>query len=229
MNRHLRTPLLLVAAVAVAVLAWPIRGEGRRPQRAPTTPATQTMTADLRGWEFVADPATPIAEVCAVRPDGVIAVAGSPLGYLSTIASYSAYTVHAEWRWPGKTGNGGALLHISSGPTNGRWPVCYQVQWKFGAVGDLLPMNGARFSEPLSTPPDAKTPQLNRSAADSERPAGEWNACDITCVGQTITVSINGVVQNRVTGLSASAGKVGFQLEGTPFELRNVRITTVNR
>ena len=93
------------------------------------------------------------------------------------------------------------------------------------AVGDLLPMAGATFAEPLSTPPDAKTPQLNHAAADSERAVGEWNTCDIICRGDTIEVTVNGVRQNRVSGLSVKAGKVGFQLEGTPFELRNVSIT----
>ena len=54
---------------------------------------------------------------------------------------------------------------------------------------------------------------------------GEWNSCDVVCRGDVIEASINGVAQNRVTGVSAAAGKVGFQLEGTPFELRNVSIT----
>jgi hypothetical protein len=225
MNRDTRAPLVLAATAALVVLAWPIHGDRRAPQSASAaTPAAQTMAAGLQGWELVTEQGTPISEVVTVRPDGVIAVAGSPVGYLSTTASRQAYRVHAEWRWPGKTGNGGALVHIRSGPTNGAWPVCYQVQWKFGAVGDLLPMNGATFAEALSTPPDAKTPQRGRNAADSERPAGEWNTCDIVCAGRTITASINGVVQNRVTGLSVSAGKVGFQLEGTPFEMRNIRI-----
>lgn len=60
---------------------------------------------------------------------------------------------------------------------------------------------------------------------DSERPVGEWNTSDVVCRGSAIEVSINGVTQNRVTGVSVSEGKVGFQLEGTPFELRNVTIT----
>jgi hypothetical protein len=53
---------------------------------------------------------------------------------------------------------------------------------------------------------------------------GEWNSCDVTCRGDTIEVTINGVPQNKVTKCVPTAGKVGFQLEGTPFELRNVKI-----
>jgi hypothetical protein len=162
--------------------------------------------------------------VCSIRADGVIAVAGSPIGYIATKASYHDFRLHAEWRWPEKPGNSGVLVHVSTGPKDRQWPLCYQVQWKNTAVGDLLPMAGASFAEPLSTPPGAKTAQLNHSAPGSERPVGEWNACDVVCRGTTIEVTVNGVRQNRVSGLSVTEGKVGIQLEGTPFELRNVSI-----
>jgi len=182
------------------------------------------MTAPLTGWEFVTDPPTPIAQVCTVRPDGVVAVSGSPIGYVATVASHRDYRLHVEWRWTDKPGNGGALVHISSGPKDRQWPVCFQVQWKHKAVGDLLPMAGASFAEALSTPPGSKTPQLNRAGTDSEHNAGVWNSCDVVCRGDVIEVAINGVAQNRVTRVSVTAGRVGFQLEGTPFELRHVSI-----
>jgi hypothetical protein len=88
-------------------------------------------------------------------------------------------------------------------------------------------MAGATFAEQLSTPPDAKTPQLNHAAPDSERPAGEWNTCDIICLGDSIEVVINGVAQNRITRCSRGEGPVGFQLEGTPFELRSITLTPI--
>ena len=37
--------------------------------------------------------------------------------------------------------------------------------------------------------------------------------------------TINGVQQNRVTGCQPAAGQIGIQLEGAPYELRNIRIT----
>jgi hypothetical protein len=208
----------------VVIVGWNIRAN--EPVREGLAQFTaQTMATGFSGWEFVTDPTIPIGQVCTVRPDGVVAVAGLPVGYIATTASYRNYRLHAEWRWTDKPGNSGALVHISSGPKDRQWPVCLQVQWKNKAAGDLLPMAGATFSEPLSTPPGAKTPQLNHSAVDSERPVGEWNTSDVVCRGSAIEVSINGVTQNRVTGVSVSEGKVGFQLEGTPFELRNVTIT----
>jgi hypothetical protein len=184
--------------------------------------------ADLAGWDFVSVPAADIATVCTVRPDGVIAVAGKPTGYLATTASHHDFQLHAEWRWSGKPGNGGVLLHISSGPLYREWPRSLQVQLKHGNAGDVLPMAGATFAEPLTNAPTSPPAVKARIAPETEKPAGEWNTCDITCRGGTIEVMINGVRQNHVTGVNPSAGRVGFQLEGSAFELRNVRLTPLD-
>ena len=42
---------------------------------------------------------------------------------------------------------------------------------------------------------------------------------------QTITVTVNGVLQNTISQSKPATGRVGFQLEGVPFELRAVRLT----
>src|SRR6478609_1792685 len=183
---------------------------------------------DLAGWEFVVSPATDLATVCTLRPEGIIAAAGKPVGFIATTATYSNYRLHAEWRWSDKPGNGGVLVHISSGPKDRAWPLCYQVQLKNKSVGDFLPMAGATFAEALTSAPGAATPLKAHVAPDSEKPAGEWNSCDITCHGDTIEVSINGVAQNRVTGCSLTKGTLGFQFEGAPFELRAVSLTPLD-
>ena len=183
---------------------------------------------DFAGWEFTGTPATAIGTVCQVMPDGVIAATGQPVGFIATTASFANYRLHAEWRWSGKPGNGGVLVHISSGPKDRAWPLSFQVQTKNKSAGDLLPMAGATFAEPLTSAPGAATPIRAHGAPDSEKPAGEWNNCDITCRGDTIEVTINGVLQNRVTGCSLREGRVGFQFEGTPFELRNVRLVRLD-
>ena len=179
---------------------------------------------DLAGWEYVTLPTVmDIASVCTVKPDGVIAVVGKPVGYIAATGSYHDYRLHAEWRWPGKAGNSGVLVHITGGPKDRVWPLCHQVQTKSGNVGDLLPMAGATFAEPLTSAPGA-TAIKARTAPDSEKPVGEWNSCDVICRGDTIEVTVNGVLQNRVTRASPATGRVGFQLEGVPFELRRVHL-----
>ncbi|NBQ56880.1 MAG: DUF1080 domain-containing protein [Opitutaceae bacterium] len=192
---------------------------------------TQVSAADLlngrdfTGWELISLPTTPAAinAVCHYNTDGSLAVAGQPVCYLTTTATYENYTLHAEWRWTDKPGNGGILLHIASGPKDRAWPLCHQVQTKNKSVGDLIPMAGATFAEPLD--PAAKVPARTHSAIDSEKPVGAWNSCDIVCRDGTIIVTVNGVLQNKISRATPHSGRIGFQLEGIPFELRAIRLT----
>ena len=183
--------------------------------------------ADLAAWEFVTPDKTPIKTVCHAHSDGSLALDGKPIGYLQTVATYENYHLHVEWRWTGQPGNSGVLVHIASGAIDRNlWPLCFQIQMKHTRAGDLLPMAGAKFAEKLSTPPGAKTPQRDRTSDSSEKPVGDWNSCDIVCHDGTIEATINGVLQNRVTNCAPSSGHLAFQFEGSPYELRNVRLET---
>ncbi len=181
----------------------------------------------LDGWKLVTPSGADIAQVCKVTPDGTIAVAGKPVGYLQAPGEYRNFKLHVEWRWPkdaSPKSNSGILLFVGSGPAGETktWPMCFQVQMKIRHAGDLLPMEGAKFSEALSTPPGAKTPQLDMKAPSSEKPFGEWNSADIVCKDGSIECAVNGVLQNKVTGCSPDAGRIALQLEGTPYELRHI-------
>jgi hypothetical protein len=180
---------------------------------------------DFSGWELRTEPAASVGSVFSVLPGGAIAASGTPLGFLASTASYRNYKLHVEWRWPGKTGNGGVLLHISEGPMDRVWPLSQQVQTKFGAVGDMLPMAGASFAEPLT---GDKPPVKAHIAASSEKPAGEWNSADIVSREGMIEVTVNGVLQNRISNAAPREGRIGFQLEGTPYELRNVTLVPLD-
>ena len=177
---------------------------------------------DFAGWEFVATPAADIGTVCKLLPGGIIAANGTPVGYVATTASYQNYRLHAEWRWTGKAGNSGILIHLNSKPSEPGWPLSIQMQMKTKFVGDLMPMAGATFAEPLE--PSPKNPRRPHTAPDSEKAAGEWNTCDIVSRNGTIEVTINGVLQNKVSAAAPSAGRIGFQFEGDAFELRQVRL-----
>lgn len=178
--------------------------------------------------ELAAMPPTDPAAAWSRGADGVIRVTGKPAGYIVTRASYANYRMHVEWRWPEKPGNAGVLLHVASGPKDGPWPISLQAQTKHGFAGDILPMAGASFAEPLTTAPGAYPAIKGHTGADSERPAGEWNSADILAKDGVIEVTVNGVLQNRVSAVSPAAGRIGFQLEGVPYELRNISITPID-
>ncbi|WP_177307333.1 3-keto-disaccharide hydrolase [Pseudoduganella namucuonensis] len=183
---------------------------------------------DFSGWELQTTPAAPMSAAFTVRPGGVIASSGQPSGFLATTASYRNYRLHVEWRWTAKPGNGGVLLHISPGPMDRVWPVSLQVQTKHGSVGDILPMAGYGFAEPPTSAPGAQPVIKARMAADSELPAGEWNSADIVSRDGTVEVTVNGAAQNKVTQASPRFGRIGFQLEGAPYELRGVALTPLD-
>ncbi|MEO7597296.1 MAG: DUF1080 domain-containing protein [Opitutus sp.] len=187
---------------------------------------TEVFGADfLRDCEFLSPDHTSLATVCTLQSDGTLSVAGKPMGYLQTKRSYKNYRLSLDWRWTGKTGNSGVLLHIATGPLDRNlWPRCLQVQLKHAQAGDLLPMAGARFNEPLPNRPAGSSAQLSHFAADSERRVGAWNHCEIVCDGGHVEVSVNSVKQNRVTGCEPSEGHIGLQLEGAPYEIRKAQI-----
>ncbi|MGV7206386.1 DUF1080 domain-containing protein [Oxalobacteraceae bacterium A2-2] len=199
-----------------------------------STPTTDTKALnlfngrDFSGWTLETQPAARVDDVFKVLPGGVIASTGAPSGFLGTTATYRNYQLHVEWRWSGKPGNGGVLLHISPGEYDRVWPISQQVQTKIGSVGDLLPMSSASFAEPLTSAPGTAPRIKAHTAPDSEKPAGEWNVADIVARDGAIEVTVNGVLQNRVTRSQPASGRVGFQLEGAPYELRNVTLTPLD-
>ena len=188
-------------------------------------PSTSSLTQhNLGDWELVTVPPLPIAQLVRIRPDGVLAIGDTTIGYFATRADYRDYQLRFEWRWSGKAGNAGALLHIASGPKDRAWPLSLQVQTKHGSAGDILPMAGAQFLEPLTSAPGAATPIKAHLAPNSEKAVGEWNLCEVISRDGSIQVWINGVFQNKVTQALPAHGRIGFQLEGVAHELRNVQI-----
>jgi hypothetical protein len=182
---------------------------------------------EFSNWELVARPGKSLEAVLTMGADGVIAVSGEPGGYFATRASYENYRLHVEWRWSGKPGNAGVLVNISPDPVTGAWPRSLQIQTKAGFAGDVLPMAGASFAEPLSTASGAPVAVKAHTGVNSELPAGAWNACDIVNSHGTVEVRINGVLQNSVTHVVPRMGRIGFQLEGAPYELRHATLAAL--
>jgi hypothetical protein len=197
-----------------------------------TAPEVLFNGRDLTGWELVTNPAADIAACCRVTDGGVLAVTGKPVGYLLTAGSYANYRLHLEYRWPAdapRNSAGGVLVHVASGPVDrARWPVSFQIETRMNRAGDLLPLAGAKFAEALSSDPGSAAPRLDHLGLVSEKALGEWNSVDVVCRGRTIQVSVNGVTQNKATRCEPHAGRIGIQLEGFPFELRNLRLTPLD-
>lgn len=149
---------------------------------------------------------------------GVLQITGISSGYLRTKKTYSNYDLKLEYRWTKSFGNSGVLVHIQA--KDSIWPVCYQVQQKADAAGDIICMNGLWAKECT----DSVKFTVKKFKDSNEKPLGEWNSMHIICKKNTLKVFVNGELQNYVTGLCVKKGYIGFQNEGVPIEFRNLTI-----
>jgi hypothetical protein len=119
-----------------------------------------------------------------------------------------------EWRFtpvPGTTKyNSGVFFRNSKDGT-----IWQQAQTSLGG--------GYIFGE---TPVDGKLTRYNLQKEMTEnrvKPAGQWNAYDIRCVGDTCTLGVNGKVVNTVH-LSVEKGYVGLEAEGYQITFRHLHL-----
>ena len=158
--------------------------------------------------------------------DGMLRCLGVGRGYVRTTTAYADYRLRLEWRWPARTGNSGVFVNLV-----GRdliWPKCVAAQLAANRAGDFATFSDARSKEEIVSrnPSGVSTGRLNRSvAAAIEKPPGEWNTYEIVVAGDTITLTINGVLANRMTQVSPSGGMIAFENEGTPIDFRNIELT----
>jgi len=180
----------------------------------------------LAGWSFTSKDTNANPAAIWSATNGVIACEGNPYGYARTLAAYRDYQLHVEWRWPlvltNKTPNSGVFLHVT-GPDK-VWPMCLEAQLAAGRAGDIRFNGGSKLA---GKPADFKA--APRLADSSEKTPGEWNVYDIVCLGSNVTIHVNGVLQNDITGPSVTSGSIALQAEGAPVEFRNLWVEPVKK
>lgn len=174
--------------------------------------------SDATNWTYVIKDKTLEPSSVFKMENGVLQISGISSGYLRTKKVHSNYELNLEWRWTKSFGNSGVLVHIQS--TDTIWPICYQVQQKADAAGDIICMNGLWAKECT----DSVKFTVKKTLPSNEKPLGEWNAMKVICKKKTMKVYINGVLQNNISGLTADKGFIGFQNEGVPLEFRKLEI-----
>jgi len=183
---------------------------------------------NLKGWTiFVGDNSIQRENFFYVK-DGVIETTGVPNGYMRTQKEFANYRLHVEWRYPEKEVNSGIMLHVT-GPDK-IWVSHYQANLKHLSVGDFVVHGVGQKAtiggkEYVSSDKDKPAvPKLNPS---NEKPAGEWNTYDIVCKGNTIEVTVNGLLQNTATNCSTTKGAIALQAEGCKIQFRNLWIEKI--
>ena len=181
---------------------------------------------DFSGWRWESDNAdVSLEEVWSIK-DGIIACQGRPAGYIRTEKEdFKDYVLTLEWRWPGKGGNNGVLVHTSTPKELGVWPKSLEVQLGSDNAGDFWVI-GTEIDVPNEE--ERREDRRHRNLTDdSEKPLGEWNKLEITCRGDEVLVKVNGELVNHGTNSSVTSGAISLQSEGTPIEFRDVRLKRI--
>jgi hypothetical protein len=193
---------------------------------------------DLTGWvaDVPARDSDPNAPDSFVVRDGLLVSLGNPPGHLVTTQEYRDYRLEVEYRFPGKGGNCGVLVHASKPRAlYEMFPQSIEVQMNSGDAGDFW-----CIQENIEVP-DMETRRPREEGQewggaegdarrilnltnDSEKPLGEWNTMVIEARGDTVTVWVNGDLVNDGFGATADHGKIALQAEGTEVEFRKVEI-----
>jgi hypothetical protein len=200
--RRLWFPALVVPAIWCGFMAslW------GAPPAAPPAFASDQFTASLfdgrtlQGWTIEND--------CAVGVEEGLIVLQSGNGWLRSDHIYKDFLLHVEWKALQKSEyDAGVYIRTLRGGKD--FPKdSYQINLLEGDEGNIRKLKGAS-SKGLVKP-------------------GDWNTFDITVVGETIALKINGKDAYKAGGLKQAIGYVGLQCEvpkGGRFQFRNLRIT----
>ena len=215
------------AAVAFALLAAPVAYDHHEKGEAPA-PIQLFDGESLSGWTAVlskedVDPAT----VWSAK-DGVLSCTGKPSGYIKTDRQFENYKLSVQWRWTGKPGNNGVLVHATTPNALNVWPKCQEVQLAHENAGDFWVI-GSEITTPLEGVPGYEKMVRGRRHLNfndgAEKPVGEWNEMTVICRGDTITVLVNGTVVNYGYDSSETKGSVCLQSEGAPIEYKEIVLT----
>jgi Domain of Unknown Function (DUF1080) len=167
--------------------------------------------------------------------DGLLVSMGTPEGHLMSKEQYENYTLEIEYRFAGKPGNCGTLVHASTPRAlYGMFPKSIEVQMMHSNAGDFWCIVEDIKVEDMETRrgpkenwgiTEGKERRVKNLTDNSEKPLGEWNKMTIECRGDRIKVWVNGDVVNDGFGATAQKGQIALQAEGAEVEFRKVDLT----
>ena len=194
---------------------------------------------DLTGWH--ADVPEMDTNSKAKTPfivrNGMFVSLGTPGGHLITDAVYQNYRLNVEYRFAGKPGNCGVLVHASTPRALYKmFPKSIEVQMEHRNAGDFW-----CIVEDISVPDmekrrgpkaewggtEGKRRNIKNLTDSSEKPLGEWNSMTIECVGRSVKVWLNGDFLNYGYDCTADKGQIALQAEGSEVEFRKVELTPI--
>ncbi|MBK9490122.1 MAG: DUF1080 domain-containing protein, partial [Haliscomenobacter sp.] len=196
---------------------------------------------DLSGWHV--DVPELDKNPQAVSPflirNGLLVSMGNPNGHLITDAIHQNYRLEVEYRFAGKPGNCGVLVHASTPRAlYSMFPKSIEVQMMHQNAGDFW-----CIVEDISVPEmekrrgpkekwgitEGKERRIVNLTDGTEKPLGEWNSMKIECLDAEVKVWLNEVLVNHGFGATATKGQIALQAEGAEVEFRKVMLTPIKK
>jgi len=161
-----------------------------------------------------------VDETWKIKEGGVLHCTGRPAGYIRTAKAYRNYKLHVEYRWAGRTGNNGILVHMVG--KDNVWPKSLECQGMYRNQGDYFEIGGVEFNEHKIGGHRVGGRRVRKYEPSVEKKPGEWNVYEVWCVGGTVRPYVNGKLMNEASDCALTAGKICLQSEGAPIEFRNI-------
>lgn len=192
---------------------------------------------DLNGWHVDVPEMdnNPSAKNPFIVRNGMLVSLGKPNGHLITDSIFQNYRLKIEYRFPGKPGNCGVLVHASTPRALYKmFPKSIEAQlmhenagdfWCIQediAVPDMEKRRGPKNEWGVS---EGKQRRIINLTNNSEKPLGQWNTVIIECKGNTIKIWVNDDLVNDGYNCTASKGQIALQAEGSEVEFRKVELT----
>ncbi len=196
---------------------------------------------NLNGWHVDVpakdkDPKTPDAFI--IRNGNLVSL-GDPRGHLITDASYENYRLEARYRFTGKPGNCGILVHSSTPRAlYGMFPKSLEVQMQHLDAGDFwcieeditVPDMEARRGPKENWGVNGNKARRIKNLTDgTEKPLGEWNTMVIECYKDVVKVWVNGIVVNEGINCTVTKGQIAVQAEGSEVEFSKLELRPIKK
>jgi hypothetical protein len=227
----------ILAISLTAIVAFPAIADHH--ETAPGKSISLFNGKDLAGWHAdipAADKDESVRPSFVVR-DGMLVSQGTPRGHLITDRQFSGFKLVAEYRFPGKPGNCGILVHASTPRAlYEMFPASIEVQMNSGHAGDFWCIHeNIEVPDMEKRRPRGKNQEWGGKKGDSrrilnltdgsEKPLGEWNTMEIVCRGKEVIVHVNGDLVNHGSNCTVSEGQIAIQAEGAVVEFRKLELT----
>ena len=195
---------------------------------------------DLTGWKVDVPHLDkhPDDKVPFVTRDGMLVSLGSPGGHLVHDEVNQNYRLEVEYRFAGKPGNCGVLVHSSKPRALYKmFPKSIEVQMYHKNAGDFwciveditVPnMVKRRGPEKNWGITEGKARRILNLTDGSEKEPGDWNRMVIECLNDQVKVWVNGDFVNHGSKCTARKGKIAIQAEGSEVEFRKLDLTPIN-